>query len=70
MILKGPNWRVLGAKNDNMFIDIAATSCALYGFRIEFNDSRRTNNTASNRKSPKSPVNSIINDLINAINRK
>lgn len=69
MTLRGPNWRVLGAKNDNMFIDIAATSCALYGFRIKFYDARRTN-TRSIRKTPKSPVNSIINDLINAINRK
>lgn len=69
MTLRGPNWRVLGVEDDEMFIDIESTSCTLYNFCIKFNDSRRTN-TRSNRKSPKSPVNSIINHLINAINRK
>ena len=69
MILKGPNWRVLGAEDDEIFIDIESTSCTLYYFRIKFYDARRTN-TRSNRKTPEFTVNSIINDLINAINRK
>jgi hypothetical protein len=69
MTLRGPNWRVLGVEDDEMFIDIESTFCALHGFGIKFYDARRTN-TRSNRKTPEFTVNSIINDLINAINRK
>lgn len=69
MILKGPNWRVLGAEDDEIFIDIESTSCTLYNFAIKFYDSRRSGNTRSNRKSPKYPVNNLINSLIMSIKR-